>query len=92
MRARARHSAPAAPRVETVDREERADRPRPRYRGAPGSAGGARAVGDPSPALDKAAALERGYVVKDFARLGKVVAVTLILLIVGGFAAESLVR
>ena len=32
-------------------------------------------MGDPSPTLERAAVMERGFVVKDFGRLGKVVVV-----------------
>lgn len=46
--------------------------------------GYARALGAPSAALERSAVLERGFVVKDFRRLGLVVAIALALLIVSG--------
>ncbi len=78
-----------APRVE---REERPERGRPRYRGAPLPPGGSRAIGAPSPTLERAATMERAYVVKDFGRLGKVIVAMLALLAVSGFAASNLVK
>lgn len=51
-----------------------------------------RAAGAPSAALEKAAAWERGYVVKDFRRLGITTVVMLVLLVAGGFAVNALVR
>jgi hypothetical protein len=71
---------------------ERPDRARPRYRGAPLPAGGSRAIGAPSPTLERAAGLERAYVVKDFGRLGKVVAAMFALLVASGFAVNALVK
>lgn len=47
-------------------------------------AGYARASGTPSATLERAAVMERGFVVKDFRRLGLVVAVALVLLAVSG--------
>lgn len=46
--------------------------------------GYSRALGAPSAALERSAVLERGFVVKDFRRLGLVVAIALALLIVSG--------
>jgi hypothetical protein len=47
----------------------------------------------PTPVFERAAAAaERTYVLKDFGRLGKVVAVMLALLVVSGFAVEQLLR
>jgi len=92
VRARARRPVEAAPeRVERVERD-RPERARPRYRGAPLPPGGAHAVGTASPTLERAAALERAYVVKDFGRLGKVIALVLALLVASGFAVNALVR
>jgi len=78
-------------RVERVDRQ-RAERTRTRYRGAPLPPGGAHAIGEPSPTLERVAALERAYVVKDFGRLGKVVVAMLALLVASGFVVNALVR
>ncbi|MDP9266590.1 MAG: hypothetical protein M3O91_10805 [Chloroflexota bacterium] len=52
----------------------------PRATRAPVRGGAARATGTPSSSLERAAAWERGYVVKDFRRIGIVVAVMFILL------------
>jgi hypothetical protein len=92
VRARARRPLEAAP--QRAEREERArpERPRPRYRGAPLPPGGAHAVGAPSPTLERAAALERAFVVKDFGRLGKVALLMLALLVASGFAVNALVK
>jgi hypothetical protein len=97
VRARARRpgEAPAAPapRVERIERErERPERTRARYRGAPLPPGGAHAIGDPSPTLERAAVMERGYVIKDFGRLGKVIVAMLLLLVASGFAVNSFVK
>ena len=96
VRARARRTdATTAPmqRVERVERStERAERPRARYRGAPLPPGGSRAMGAPSPSLERAAALERAYVVKDFGRLAKVVVAVLALLVATGFAESLLIK
>lgn len=94
IRARARRPLEATPPVAAAERPERAerDRPRARYRGAPPPPGGAYAIGQPSPTLERAAAVERAYVVKDFGRLGKVVALTLGLLVVSGLAVNALIK
>jgi len=92
VRARARRPVEAAPeRVERVERA-RPERARPRYRGAPLPPGGAHALGAASPTLERAAALERAYVVKDFGRLAKVIVLVLGLLVASGFAVNALVR
>ena len=49
-------------------------------------------MGEPSPTLERAAALERAYVVKDFGRLAKVVIAVLVLLVVAGYAESLLVK
>lgn len=103
VRARARRPVQTAP--EPSERPERAERPervereradrgerRARYRGAPPSPGGSRAIGEASPTLERAAALERGYVVKDFGRLGKVVVAVLVLLGLSGVVVNALVK
>ena len=95
VRARARRTeaAPQVQRVERVERPtERAERARGRYRGAPLPPGGSHAMGDPSPTLERAATLERAYVVKDFGRLGKVVVVMIALLIASGVAVNNFVK
>ena len=48
------------------------------------------ATGAPSPALERAAALERGHVVKDSRRLAITVGVMLALLVVSGFVVNAL--
>ncbi len=93
VRARARRPIETATqqRVERAERE-RPERARPRYRGAPLPPGGAQAVGAPSPALERAAALERTNVMKDLRRLGIVVGATVALLFASGLALSALVR
>lgn len=54
--------------------------------------GAPRAVGAPSSAMQKAAALERAYVVKDFRRIGIVVAAMLLLLVLSGFGINLFLR
>lgn len=96
VRARARGTQGATAPVARVDRverpTERAERGRGRYRGAPLPPGGSHAIGAPSPTLERAAALERAYVVKDFGRLGKVVVVMVVLLIAVGTAVSNLIK
>ena len=76
----ARRSAPAAPAV-----RETAAAPRVTHRPVRGSRTGySRAAGAPSQALERAAALEGNFVVKDFRRLAVVVVVALALLILSG--------
>ncbi|MDE3112535.1 MAG: hypothetical protein KGN00_06285 [Chloroflexota bacterium] len=103
VRARARRPVQTTPepserperaeRPERVERErpERAER-RPRYRGAPPAPGGARAVGEASPGLERAATVERGYVTKDFGRLAKVIVAVLVLLGISGVAVNAFVK
>lgn len=57
-----------------------------------GRTGASRAIGDPSPTLQKAAAWERAYVVKDFRRIGVTVAFTLVLLALSGLGVNALLR
>jgi hypothetical protein len=97
VRARARRPVQTVPeRAERPERPERVEKEhperRPRYRGAPLPSGGARAVGEASPTLERAAALERSYVVKDFGRLGKVIIVILVLLGASGFVVNTLLK
>jgi hypothetical protein len=51
-----------------------------------------RAIGAASAALERAAALERGYVVKDFRRIAIVVVIALVLLIAIGLALPLIER
>jgi len=46
--------------------------------------GTSRAVGPPSPSLERAAAWERGYVTKDFRRMAIVVVIALALMVAAG--------
>jgi hypothetical protein len=52
--------------------------------------GVARAMGEPSPILEREAAEERAYVTKDFRRIGLVVAVMVVLLVVSDIAVNAL--
>ncbi|HEX9494178.1 MAG TPA: hypothetical protein VGA38_00275 [Candidatus Limnocylindria bacterium] len=52
--------------------------------------GVARAAGDASPVLEREASQERAYVVKDFRRIGIVVAIMLALLVVSDVAVNAL--
>lgn len=97
VRARARRPVQTTPeRVEREERPEREERERadkrPRYRGAPLPPGGSHAIGEASPTLERAAAIERGYVVKDFRRLAVVIVIVLILLIASGFVVNTFVK
>jgi hypothetical protein len=58
--------------------------------GSPVRPGSARAIGEPSPLLEREAAQERAYVVKDFRRIGVVVAIMLALLVVSDIAVNAL--
>ena len=93
VRARARRPIDAASqqRVDRAERE-RPERVRTRYRGAPLRPGGAQAVGAPSPALERAATLERTNVITDLRRLGIVIGVTMVLLFVTGLVLSAIVR
>ncbi len=57
-----------------------------------GRTGYSRALGAPSASLERAAVLERGFILKDFGRLGIVVAVALALLIAAGLLESALLR
>ncbi len=89
-RARQRRTAEAghravAPRTETVAP------PRATHRPVRGSRTGySRAAGVPSGALQRASVVERGFIVKDFRRLGIVVGVALALLVAAGFAESAI--
>ena len=58
--------------------------------GSPVRAGVARAIGEPSPILEREAVQERTYVTKDFRRIGMVIAVMVALLIVSDIAVNAL--
>ena len=58
--------------------------------GSPVRPGVARAMGEPSPILEREAVEERAYVTKDFRRIGMVVAVMVVLLIVSDIAVNAL--
>lgn len=58
--------------------------------GAPVRAGAARAIGAPSATLLNEAERERSFVVKDFKRIGTVVAIMVALLIVSDVAVNAL--
>lgn len=60
--------------------------------GASVRAGAARAIGAPSPTLERAAAAERAFVVKDFRRIGIVVALMAVLLVASDLAVNALLR
>jgi hypothetical protein len=98
VRTRSRRAVEASRRASAV-RPETPEREQPsrtvttaratRY----GSRGGtSRAVGAPSPSLERAAAWERGYVTKDFRRMAIVVVIALALLIAAGFILNALGR
>jgi hypothetical protein len=57
-----------------------------------GRSGAPRAAGAPSAALERAAAWERGYVVRDFRRIAVVVVITLGLLIASGILLSFTLR
>ena len=58
--------------------------------GAPPRPGAARAIGEPSPVLEREAERERAFVVKDFRRIGVVVAIMAGLLVVSDIAVNAL--
>jgi hypothetical protein len=94
-RSRTRRSADQAHRP-VAPRAERESAPAPRattHRPArTGRSGYSRAVGSPSASLEKAAVLERGFIAKDFRRLGLVIGVALALLVVSGLLESVLLR
>lgn len=77
-------------RTERAD-VERSDRPPPR-RSRSAVTGPVRATDAASPVLERAAAAERTYVMKDARRLGLVAAVMLVLLIVSGIGVDRLLK
>jgi len=93
-RSRSRRGTEAA-RRSTPPRQasEREAAPRPtgyRARGSVSRSGYARAAGAPSATLERASVLERGFIVKDFRRLGVTVAVAIVLLIAAGLLESAL--
>jgi hypothetical protein len=103
-RSRARRTQPRVPprpqrAPEASERAEREARDlrdfgerRPRGPRPSARPGVTRATGAPSAGLERAAAWERTYVVKDFRRLGIVIAAMLALLAASGIAVNQLVR
>ena len=71
---------------------ERSERPLPRMRSRSAVIGPVRATDAASPVLERAAAAERAYVMKDVRRLGLVSAVMLVLLVASGFGVDLLLR
>src|SRR5262245_60832681 len=97
-RPRSRRGIEAARRTPAPVREERVDReeaPAPRAAHRPvrvGRSGYSRAAGAPSQSLERAAVLERGFIVKDFRRLAMVVAIGLVVLVIAGVLEGMLVK
>lgn len=58
--------------------------------GSPVRAGASRAIGEPSAMLERAATTERSFVVRDFKRIGIVVAIMVLLLVVSDVAVNAL--
>jgi hypothetical protein len=58
--------------------------------GSPVRAGIARAIGEPSPVLEREAVQERAFVTKDFRRIAMVIAVMVVLLIASDVAVNAL--
>ena len=79
-----RTSAPRVERETTVASRPSTHRP---VRGS--RTGWSRAAGVPSGSLLRAATIERGFISKDFRRLGLVVAIALVLLVLAGFVESS---
>jgi hypothetical protein len=88
VRARARRPLETTARTDA----ERSERPLTRMRSRSAVMGPVRATDAASPVLERAAAAERTYVMKDVRRLGLVAAVMLVLLVASGFAVETLLR
>ena len=86
-----RDAAPERRAVTTeTSRQPARDTARARARSRLAHVDGARATGEPSAALERAAALERGHVVKDSRRLAITIAVMLALLVASGFAVNAI--
>lgn len=78
----AAHDRPVTTATTTARRSGRA--------GALVRPGASRAIGEPSPTLEREAKQERGFVVKDFRRIGVVVAIMAALLVVSDIAVNVL--
>lgn len=94
-RPRSRRGIEAARRTPAPAREEREEAPAPRPAHRParvGRSGYSRAVGAPSQSLERAAVMERGFIVKDFRRLGIVVGIGLVVLLIAGVLEGMLVK
>ena len=85
--AASRHVAPVRPERESVGPRSGAHRVTRVSR-----SGYARAVGEPSQSLEKAAVLERAYSGKDFRRLAIVIAVAVVVLIAAGYLESVLLK
>ena len=81
----------ATPERRAAGQEAPREQQRVRARGRVLRSGPNRAIGEPSQALERAAQLERGYVVKDFRRLGITIAGMLALLVASGFVVNALI-
>ena len=98
VRARSRRAVEAsrrasAPRPAAPEREQPSRPAAPARTTRYGSRSGtSRAVGAPSPSLERAAAWERGYVTKDFRRMAIVVVIALALLIAAGLLLNAFER
>lgn len=90
LRARARRPLETTARPERAE-VERSDRPLPR-RSRSAVTGPVRATDAASPVLERAAAAERTYVMKDVRRLGLVAAVMFVLLIASGVGVDRLLK
>jgi hypothetical protein len=87
MRSRPRRSVEAGRRASSVRPqlvERETARPAPSRLRYGSRSGTARAIGAPSASLERAAALERSFVLKDFRRIALVVAIALALLVASG--------
>ena len=93
VRARSRRSVEAARRA-TAPRPPTPEAARPAVRAGRVVArtGAPRASGAPSTSLERAAALERGYVMRDFRRIGVVVAISVGLLVASGVVLNYTLR
>ena len=94
-RSRSRRGLEASRRASAPERVEREEAPasRPAHRPVRSTrAGYSRAVGSPSQSLERSAVMERGFIVKDFRRLGLVVGVGLVVLVIAGVLEGMLVK
>lgn len=82
-------TAPATVREEREESRPRAAVHRPQRSSR---TGWARAVGDPSASLERAAVMERGFVGKDFRRVALVVAISVVVLVVAGLLESAFVK